>query len=307
MHISCEIIRDILPLYAEDVVSDATKELVAGHLCACDACTKELENLKEPARIEEAGQELNSLNRIRRAIVLRRMLAVLAAVLLVLCTVCSVHCYLHGIIPMSAEEVDIQAEVTDAGTLMVFHKIYRNNSAHGFLWQGKDNYAYMSVLTRIEKLRSDGVEVGLMYTQNVKVEDAVNLWYVNPETGEADTLIWDAEKQTPAELEPGEDLDIHFSRYPRVFAAVFGSLAVVLSVLAWMYRKKSGGKWMYVGAVLCWCQLLSTVVNADAYFQNYNGMVLGEILHLLAMGLLFAVTVLCWHKVFSLTRQDRGA
>ena len=36
--ISCNIIRDILPLYLDDVVSDDTKELVEEHLETCDAC-----------------------------------------------------------------------------------------------------------------------------------------------------------------------------------------------------------------------------------------------------------------------------
>ena len=34
----CDIIRDLLPLYIDDVVSDATKELVETHLKDCDAC-----------------------------------------------------------------------------------------------------------------------------------------------------------------------------------------------------------------------------------------------------------------------------
>ena len=42
MKISCDIIRDLLPLYAEDMVSEDSKHLVDDHLCGCDACVKEL-------------------------------------------------------------------------------------------------------------------------------------------------------------------------------------------------------------------------------------------------------------------------
>ena len=45
MEISCDIIKDILPLYAEDMVSNATREMVDEHLCKCDDCTKELASL----------------------------------------------------------------------------------------------------------------------------------------------------------------------------------------------------------------------------------------------------------------------
>ena len=51
MKISCDIIRDILPLYAEDMVSTATKEMVDEHLCECESCTAELENLRKPAKL----------------------------------------------------------------------------------------------------------------------------------------------------------------------------------------------------------------------------------------------------------------
>ncbi len=45
--ISCDIIRDILPLYLDDVVSADTKELVEEHLEACDSCKKEADILKK--------------------------------------------------------------------------------------------------------------------------------------------------------------------------------------------------------------------------------------------------------------------
>ena len=39
--INCNIIRDILPLYLDDVVCDDTKELVEDHLNVCDSCRME--------------------------------------------------------------------------------------------------------------------------------------------------------------------------------------------------------------------------------------------------------------------------
>ena len=38
--ISCPIIRDILPLYVDDVVSDDTRHMVEEHLAHCDGCRK---------------------------------------------------------------------------------------------------------------------------------------------------------------------------------------------------------------------------------------------------------------------------
>ena len=57
MSISCSVIRDLLPLYAEDLAGEESKALVEKHLEACADCKAALEDLKEPkpvAVVEEA-------------------------------------------------------------------------------------------------------------------------------------------------------------------------------------------------------------------------------------------------------------
>ncbi|MFZ2256590.1 MAG: zf-HC2 domain-containing protein [Clostridiaceae bacterium] len=44
--INCTVIKDILPLYADDIVSEDTKKLVEEHLLSCNDCKKELSLLK---------------------------------------------------------------------------------------------------------------------------------------------------------------------------------------------------------------------------------------------------------------------
>jgi len=43
MNITCEVIRDLLPLYHDGVCSDGSKSLVKEHLKGCEACRKELD------------------------------------------------------------------------------------------------------------------------------------------------------------------------------------------------------------------------------------------------------------------------
>ena len=49
----CSIIKDLLPLYAEDMVSEETAEYVKRHLCDCAECQKELASLKGGEEIEK--------------------------------------------------------------------------------------------------------------------------------------------------------------------------------------------------------------------------------------------------------------
>lgn len=54
----CSIVRDILPLYLENMVSDETGAFVKEHLKDCPECTAELEALKVGPKVEKIGSEM---------------------------------------------------------------------------------------------------------------------------------------------------------------------------------------------------------------------------------------------------------
>ena len=47
MKTDCNVIRDLLPLYADEVCSEESRELVDEHLTECAACTEELVRIRE--------------------------------------------------------------------------------------------------------------------------------------------------------------------------------------------------------------------------------------------------------------------
>lgn len=54
----CNIIRDLLPLYAEDMISADTVAFVEEHLAKCAECRAELENLKRESGFEEMATDI---------------------------------------------------------------------------------------------------------------------------------------------------------------------------------------------------------------------------------------------------------
>ena len=46
MKLDCEVIRDLLPLYAEHIASPASTALVEEHLESCEACREELRQMQ---------------------------------------------------------------------------------------------------------------------------------------------------------------------------------------------------------------------------------------------------------------------
>ena len=86
----CSIVCDLLPLYAEDMVSEDTAEFVKEHLGNCPTCRAELEKLRKPVQPVAAQHvpdiDAEPLNRLKKALLMAKVQAILctAAVLLAL-------------------------------------------------------------------------------------------------------------------------------------------------------------------------------------------------------------------------------
>lgn len=60
MESKCNIIRDILPLYVENMISDDTRQFVDEHLNQCQECKQELEQIKLNIPLGEKYQDTNT-------------------------------------------------------------------------------------------------------------------------------------------------------------------------------------------------------------------------------------------------------
>ena len=56
----CSVVRDILPLYLENMVSEETAESVKEHLENCPDCAAEFEAMKSGKTVEKIGEEVQS-------------------------------------------------------------------------------------------------------------------------------------------------------------------------------------------------------------------------------------------------------
>lgn len=85
--VSCNIIRDMLPLYVDDLVSDDTRAMVEEHIGGCEACCRESFALKQeiilPSNPDLLFEETKMLLRLKRQMRLKKLLAVVISVLMV--------------------------------------------------------------------------------------------------------------------------------------------------------------------------------------------------------------------------------
>ncbi|MBQ8834703.1 MAG: zf-HC2 domain-containing protein [Oscillospiraceae bacterium] len=150
MKVSCDIIRDILPLYAEDMVSNATRDMVDEHLCECDSCTKELGVLKKAEKVP-VEVDLTSLKRVGHAIRQRRILTAATAVMTALTVFVTAVVFMMTPYYLTAEEAIEGVELRADGGLAI-------DRANGYVgcagwgYKEENHYAHLYHTTRYDWL-----------------------------------------------------------------------------------------------------------------------------------------------------------
>ncbi|MBQ6836088.1 MAG: zf-HC2 domain-containing protein, partial [Clostridia bacterium] len=78
MRNECSIVRDLLPLYVEGLVSAETEEFIREHLSSCESCRDEFESMKSGIVVEENVTESVDLKIVKRKLMVSRLQTVLA-------------------------------------------------------------------------------------------------------------------------------------------------------------------------------------------------------------------------------------
>ena len=66
MKISCDIIKDLLPLYHDGVCSNESRLIIEEHLAGCDSCRAELSAMDEVLFINNKDPKLNEAEAVRK-------------------------------------------------------------------------------------------------------------------------------------------------------------------------------------------------------------------------------------------------
>ena len=88
----CSIIRDILPLYTENMVSDETREFIEEHLSVCNECKKEMEKMRKIDNLPPSNTV--PLKNIRKKLLYKKIQIALLTTALVLIIAISVFALL---------------------------------------------------------------------------------------------------------------------------------------------------------------------------------------------------------------------
>jgi len=80
MKLTCNVIRDILPLYVEDMVSEDTRKIMKEHINSCDNCRKQYEDMKSSIDLP-MDTDTEPLKKIKSTVQRKKLQAVIFSVM----------------------------------------------------------------------------------------------------------------------------------------------------------------------------------------------------------------------------------
>ena len=305
----CDLIQDLLPMYAEKIASDSTCSMVEEHVKTCCRCKEMLHGMQQDivlptdtdtGMLEKMGVGFRKKSLLSVACVVLALLLLLHGAL-VLCTVP---------VWMSAEDAIVETVGVQPLTTMstprnqfVFvtaPEVVRLHQSGSAIWC--EGY-------RISTTTAEPVAASILLNPNT--EDS--LFYRGYFAGEENTLLYgNAEKEIALmPREPGADTD-QTLKYLFCTALIGGVLCLVIGLL---FGKR-------LGKGVTWIGVLLLCVAASAYFvtsgcfalrqdplepHTLNAELLFRLVHILVGGLLMWILSICvWCRFASNKRTERG-
>lgn len=318
MKISCDVIRDILPLYAENMVSSDTREMVEAHICDCQGCMKELEELKHSQKLPVEA-DVRSLKRVGDSIRRRRVLSVMAVLLLTATILIGGALMLDAKIYLSAGEA-VQEIYVDGDAVKIIWNDQITGTSSAMSMENIDNYAvtaWTSLHKRIfpkERLPyealSDEVKAIVTEEQYAMFDSAstyslsdgmnrTNFWYRDPGNSSL-TLLLNADRPLPKEPL------MNVYPYTGYYCASLVFLAILCFLFSMMNKNRRYGELAIRLSIALVSLSASGVVVTAGQFVGLEG----DFQEMLVESTIVAVPMclfgLCVRQLIKLNRQDKG-
>lgn len=191
----CSIVRDVLPLYFENMVSDETAAFVEEHLKTCSECAAELEAIKTGKQIDEAAalqnkNDADALAAMKKKIRKKKWIAISITAVCLLAAVALIHYFpvyriinVGGASYFSSSEIAKLAYIGSAADRAEAQSILRQADAafHDCSHTSAENEELYGVLSRYATDTDDWDDISF-------VNHSLELWSAHLEDTEG--YIW---------------------------------------------------------------------------------------------------------------------
>ena len=291
MKLSCNVIRDMLPLYAENMVSTDTKSLVEEHLSECEACKSHFSELKHVLAMPEDKPQ--SLILVQKGIKKRRLLAVITVIMLVTTIMTGVLIHLTTPIWLTAEEAIHCVELTEDGDL----KISYTDKVSGRIGYGGIFCYTIPGDTLLKRELPPGMNEASYEHYDIIPHHEKSFWYYGIFADEEPTLLWGDSKYTP----DFPDNSIGYGlRYAFFLALAIGAFLLIPGILILI---KQGKRFIIKLSIAFLAFSVSTLVVTWGHFLTFEDFGY-KLCCSLVLAVLIWLSMLCGWKIHDYHRID---
>lgn len=234
MKVTCNVIRDLIPLYVENMLSDDSRKLIEEHLKNCPDCNSFLKNNIEESytTVSNTVEDARPLVKIKKRLQKRRLLAIIISFLVTAVFMTLLFSYLtapeylkNNQKNVTVQKIDNSKILLKFGSKVNGYEIFRTggNQKSGYIYSLT---AWSTIWdTKIRKQKAGNVIL------NAKGEKVKSIYYYH-EDGSEDKLIYGKEL-----YKDGESVTL-----TRLFLMYYLLIAIILiiigSILLFAFRKK---------------------------------------------------------------------
>ena len=109
----CDLVKDLLFSYNDNILSNTSKELVEEHLKKCDECKKILEEIKQDSNEKKQIKEIDFLKGIKKNINKKNIIILFAFILLIIIILFNVQVYKNYNEIASTMEIYLKDDITE--------------------------------------------------------------------------------------------------------------------------------------------------------------------------------------------------
>ncbi|MFT8425018.1 MAG: zf-HC2 domain-containing protein [Liquorilactobacillus sp.] len=296
MKVTCDVIRDLIPLYVENMLSDDSRKLVEEHLANCPDCKQLLKSEEYHVFVADTDEEKRPLVKIRKMLQKKRLLAIIISFLVATVFMTLIFAYLMApeYLKNGQENVTVE-KINDGKLLLNFGK--KVNGYEIIKTGGNQKSGYIYSLTtwrtiwdsKIRKQKAGNVIL------NAKGENVKSIYYYH-EDGSEDKLIYGKEL-----YKNGGSVTL-----PRLFLMYYLLVAIGLtiigSILLFVFRKRDNlfKKVLYIWFIpLCYiaADLMINGLTQASYSAEKNFLAILLVMMILYLIILASIKLFQEHKI----------
>ena len=166
--VDCATIRDLLPLYVDDVLSKESKALISGHIATCENCKNEFINMQsEIKKLQpDNGEKIDVLKGVKKKIFWQKVISAVASCIIVLAVAYGgFYIIFHRDSPIQYEEglIRVQKSTVEIDT---YYNAYRDDAFTTQIRTVLDlmiSQQYYGSYAASRKINVNGVDTEIVY------------------------------------------------------------------------------------------------------------------------------------------------